>query len=220
MNLILIAPPAAGKGTMASRLHEEYGLVCISAGELLRGVDPSTELGKQIRDIQSRRELVNDEITNSLMKERLMKDDIKNGFVLDGYPRHMPQVEAVNKMCEELNLHIDYAVLLDVSYDLALKRTLGRQICPNCKQTYNKLTGVNAPLVENMCNDCHVELTTRNDDNEETFKAGFMAYEKNCAPVIEYYRNKGILIELDASKSPEDTFKEFQEKIGSNKNEN
>ena len=71
-----------------------------------------------------------------------------------------------------------------------------------------------------MCNDCHVELTTRNDDNEETFKAGFLAYEKNCAPVIEYYRNKGILIELDASKSPEDTFKEFQEKIGSKKNEN
>ena len=168
MNLILIAPPAAGKGTMASRLNSEYGLVCISAGELLRGVDPSTELGKQIRDIQSRRELV----------------------------------------------------LLDVSYDLALKRTLGRQICPNCKQTYNKLTGVNPPLVENMCNDCHVELTTRNDDNEETFKAGFLAYEKNCAPVIEYYRNKGILIELDASKSPEDTFKEFQEKIGSKKNEN
>ena len=100
---------------MASRLHEEFGLVCISAGELLRGVDPSTELGRQIRDIQSRRELVSDDITNKLMKDRLMQDDIKNGFVLDGYPRHMPQVEAVNKMCEELDLHIDYAVLLTSS---------------------------------------------------------------------------------------------------------
>lgn len=214
MNLILIAPPAAGKGTMASRLHDELGLVCISAGELLRGVDPSTELGKKIRDIQSRRELVDDKITNALMKERLMKDDIKNGFVLDGYPRHMPQVEAVNKMCEELNLHIDYAVLLNVSYDLALKRTLGRQICPNCKRTYNRLTGVNAPKVENMCDDCNVELTTRNDDNEETFKAGYAAYEKNCAPVIEYYRNKGMLVELDASKDPEYTFNQFKELIG------
>ena len=94
MNLILIAPPAAGKGTLASMLTEKYGLVSISAGELLRGVDPTTELGKQIRDIQSRRELVNDEITNQLMRERLMKDDIKNGFILDGYPRHMPQVDA------------------------------------------------------------------------------------------------------------------------------
>jgi adenylate kinase len=213
MNLILIAAPAAGKGTLASALNEKYNLVCISAGELLRGVDPNTELGREIRDIQSRRELVDDRITNALMKERLMKDDIKNGFVLDGYPRHMPQVEAVNKMCEELNLHIDYAVLLDVDYDTALKRTIGRQICPNCKKTYNRLTGVNPPKVENMCDDCHVELTTRNDDNEETFNIGYNAYLKNCAPVIEYYRNKGMLIELDASKDPEYTFEQFKEKV-------
>ena len=214
MNLILIAPPAAGKGTMASVLNEEYGLVCISAGELLRGVDPETELGKKIREIQSRRELVDDRITNQLMKERLMKDDVREkGFVLDGYPRHMPQVDAVNKICEELDLHIDYAVLLDVDYDTALKRTIGRQICPNCKKTYNRLTGVNPPKVENMCDDCHVELTTRNDDNEETFNIGYNAYLKNCAPVIEYYRNKGMLIELDASKSPEYTFEQFKEKI-------
>ena len=215
MNLILIAPPAAGKGTMASMLHDKLGLVCISAGELLRGVDPNTELGKQIRDLQSRRELVSDTITNQLMKERLMKDDIKNGFILDGYPRHMPQVEAVNQMMDELNLEIDYAVLLNVDYDLALKRTLGRQICPNCKKSYNRLTGVNAPKVEDMCDDCNVPLTTRNDDNEETFKIGFAAYEKNCAPVIEYYRNKGMLIELDASKDPEYTFEQLEKIIGS-----
>ena len=165
MNLILIAPPAAGKGTFASMMHEKYGYVCISAGELLRGVDPSTELGRQIREVQSRRELVSDVITNQLMKERLMKDDIKNGFILDGYPRHMPQVTAINEICDELSLHIDYAVLLNVDYETALKRTLGRQICPKCKKTYNRLTGVNAPKVENMCDDCNVELTTRNDDN-------------------------------------------------------
>ena len=214
MNLILIAPPAAGKGTFASALHEKYNLVCISAGELLRGVDPNTELGKEIREIQSRRELVSDDITNKLMKDRLMKDDVKNGFVLDGYPRHMPQVYAVKDMLTELHLGIDFAVLLNVDYDTALKRTLGRQICPNCKKTYNKLTGVNAPLVDNMCNDCHVELTTRNDDNEETFKAGYAAYEKNCAPVIEYFRNEGILVELDASRDPEYTFEQFKKATG------
>lgn len=213
MNLILIAAPAAGKGTMASMLHEKYGLVCISAGELLRGVDPNTELGREIRDIQSRRELVDDRITNQLMKERLMKDDVKNGFILDGYPRHMPQVYAVNEMMEELNLKVDYAVLLNVDYDTALKRTLGRQICPNCKKTYNKLTGVNVPKVDNMCDDCHIELTTRNDDNEETFNAGYKAYEQNCAPVIEYFRNKGILVELDATKTPEYTFEQFEKVI-------
>lgn len=215
MNLILIAPPAAGKGTMASMLNKEYGLVCISAGELLRGVDPSSELGKKIRDLQSRRELVSDDITNKLMLDRLKCDDVKNGFVLDGYPRHMPQVLAVNDMMEELNYHIDYALLLNVDYETALKRTIGREICPNCKKTYNRLTGVNVPKVEGMCDDCNVELTTRNDDNEETFKVGYDAYMKNCAPVIEYYRERGILVELDSSKDPEYTFNQFKEIIGS-----
>lgn len=210
MNLILIAPPAAGKGTLASMLTSKYGLVSISAGELLRGVDPTTELGKQIREIQSRRELVNDTITNQLMKERLMKDDFKNGFILDGYPRHMPQVEAVEKISKELNLKIDYAVLLNVDYETALKRTLGREICPKCKKTYNRLTGVNAPLKEGICDDCGVELTTRNDDNEETFKKGFSMFIENCTPVIEYYRNKGTLIELNANGSADDTMKEFE----------
>ena len=210
MNLILIAPPAAGKGTLASMLTSKYGLVSISAGELLRGVDPTTELGKQIRDIQSRRELVNDEITNQLMRERLMKDDIKNGFILDGYPRHMPQVDATEKICSDLNLKIDYAVLLNVDYEMALKRTLGREICPKCKKTYNSLTGVNAPLKEGMRDDCGIEFTKRNDDNEETFKKGFAMFIENCTPVIEYYRNKGILIELNANGSADDTMREFE----------
>ena len=215
MNLILIAPPAAGKGTLASELNEKYNLVCISAGELLRGVDPNTDLGREIRDIQSRRGLVDDRITNQLMKERLMKDDVKNGFILDGYPRHMPQVSAVEEMLNDLNLKVDYALVLNVSYDIALRRTIGRQICPNCKQTYNMLTGVNPPLVENMCNDCHVELTKRNDDNEETFKIGYNSYLENATPVIEYFRKKGILIELDASGSPEDTMRQLESIIGS-----
>lgn len=215
MNLILIAAPAAGKGTLASVLHEKYNLVCISAGELLRGVDPNTELGREIREIQSRRELVDDKITNALMKERLMKDDIVNGFILDGYPRRMAQVEAVNEMCEELNLHIDYAIVLNVSYDVALKRTLGREICPECKKTYNSLTGVNAPKVAGMCDDCNVALTKRNDDNEETFKAGYKTYSENCPAVIEYYRNKGILLEVNAEGSPEETLEQIEKVIGS-----
>ena len=219
MNLILIAPPAAGKGTLASMLNEKYGLVCISAGELLRGVNPSTGLGKQIREIQSRRELVSDEVTNELMKQRLMKDDVKNGFILDGYPRHMPQVDAINKICNELNLKIDYAVLLNVDYETGLKRTLGRQICPNCKRTYNSLTGVNAPKVENMCDYCNIELTKRNDDNEETFKVGYNNYIKNCAPVIEYYKNLGILVELDGSGSADNTMKQFENIIKEVKND-
>ena len=218
MNLILIAPPAAGKGTLAANIHEKYNLISISAGELLRGVDPETEMGKKIREIQSRRELVDDRITNALMKERLMKDDVKNGFILDGYPRHMGQVTAVNVMCKELGLHIDYAILLNASYDLALKRTIGRRICPNCKKSYNVLTGVNTPKVEGMCDDCNVPLEMRNDDNEETFKKGYETFIVNCTPVIEYYKNKGILIEIDASMTPDEELEELERIIG-NKND-
>ncbi len=214
MNLILIAPPAAGKGTMATMLNEKYGLICISAGELLRGVDPNSELGIRIRDMQSRRELVSDDITNKLMKERLMKDDVKTGFILDGYPRRMAQVDAIEDICKELNLHIDYAVLLNVDYETALKRTLGRQICPKCKKTYNRLTGVNPPKVEGMCDDCHEKLITRNDDNEETLKKGFDTYNNNALEVVEYYRKKGNLIELNANGDAISTFNEFVSKTG------
>lgn len=214
MNLILIAPPAAGKGTFASRLTKEYGLIPISAGELLRGIDPETELGKKVRELQAKRELVSDEIINKLIKERLSKDDIKKGFILDGYPRYMAQVDAVNEILKELNLNIDYAVLLDVEYETALKRTLGRQICPKCKRTYNKLTGVNTPINENMCDDCNVELTSRNDDNEESFKKGYETYQNITLPVVEYYKEKGMLIELDSNKNADYTFEQFINKVG------
>ena len=216
MNLILIAPPAAGKGTLASNLRDKYGFECISAGELLRGVDPETELGKQIREIQARRELVDDSITNALMKEKIMNSDLSNGFILDGYPRRMAQVEAIMPILEELNLKIDYAVLLNVDYDTALKRTIGRRICPNCKRTYNVLTGYGAPKVENMCDDCNVELTMRNDDNEETFKAGYKTYNENCPAVIDYYKNMGIFIELDGTKSPKEIMEDFENRTGKN----
>lgn len=220
MNLILIAPPAGGKGTLASLLNEKYGLVCISAGELLRGVDPSTSLGEKIRDLQSRRELVSDAITNELMKQRLMKDDVKkNGFILDGYPRRMEQVVAIEKICNDLNLKIDYAVLMNVDYETGLKRTIGRQICPNCKKTYNSLTGVNTPKVENMCDDCNVLLIRRNDDTEEAYKVGYETYVRNCTPVIEYYKNKGILVEIDATGSIDNTMNEFENIIKEVKND-
>lgn len=214
MNLILIAPPAAGKGTFASRLTKEFGLVSISAGELLRNIDPETELGKQVRALQAKRELVPDELINGLIKERLSKDDIKNGFILDGYPRYMAQVDAVNEIIKELGLTIDYAVLLNVDYETALKRTLGRVICPNCKRTYNKLTGVCKPINDNMCDDCNIELTTRGDDNEESFKKGFETYQKITLPVAEYYKEKGMLIELNSNNDADYTFNEFKSKVG------
>ena len=216
MNLILIAAPAAGKGTVAQLLHEKYGFIGVSAGELLRGVDPKTELGKKIRQIQSEGKLVNNDITNELMKERLSRKDITNGVILDGYPRTLKQVESLNVMCEDLELSIDYAIYLNIDFETALKRTLGRRICPKCKMTYNVLTGFNTPKDGENCNYCGVSLDKRNDDTEESLKVRFEFFEKNTMPVVECYKKLGKLIEIDSTKDIELIMKELENSLGVN----
>lgn len=214
MNLILVAAPAAGKGTVAEILNEKYGLIGVSAGELLRGVDPETEMGRYIRKIQSEGKLVSNEITNELMKQRLSKGDVKNGVILDGYPRIMDQVYALEEMQKELNLNIDYVIYLKVDYETALKRTLGRRICPNCKKTYNVLTGYNTPKVENTCDNCGCLLDKRNDDNEESLKVRFDFFKENTLPVVEYYKSLGKVIEIDSSKTIEEVIKDLEKSLG------
>lgn len=215
MNLILIASPAGGKGTVAKLLNEKYGLIGVSAGELLRGVDPETELGKQIRALQAKRILVSDEITNEIIKDRLNKDDIrKHGVIMDGYPRRMEQVIAFEDMCEELNIVVDKVIYLSVNYETALKRTLGRRICPKCKSTYNVLTDVNEPEKGEICDKCNVPLVKRNDDNEESLKAGLKFFNENTTKVLEFYKNKGLVEEIDANQDIEFIMKDIDKALG------
>ena len=214
MNLVLVAAPAAGKGTVAEILNQKYGLIGVSAGELLRGVDPETKLGKEIRQIQSEGKLVSNEVTNELMKQRLSKEDAQKGAILDGYPRVMDQVYALESIMRELNFNIDYVIYLKVDYETARKRTLGRRICPNCKKTYNVLTGYNTPKTENTCDDCGCPLDKRNDDNEESLKVRFDFFKENTLPVVEYYKNLGKLIEIDSSKDINEVIKDLERSLG------
>lgn len=215
MNLILIASPAGGKGAVAKLLNEKYGLIGVSAGELLRGVDPETEIGKMIRDLQSKRILVSDEITNELIKNRLDKDDIRiHGVMMDGYPRRMEQVIAFEEMAKELNIVIDKVIYLKVSYETALKRTLGRRICPECKATYNILTDVNEPEKVGICDKCNVPLVKRNDDNEESLKAGIKFFNENTTKVLEFYKNKGLVVEIDANQDIEFIMNDIEKALG------
>lgn len=215
MNLLFIAPPAAGKGTIAELMHKKYNLVNISVGQLLRDVNPGTEMGKKIRETQAEGKLVDNTITGLLLRQRLQRDDIKNGFILDGFPREMAQVELLEEIEKGLNIKIDYAVHLMIPFEVALKRTLGRQVCPKCKKSYNRFTEF-APRVENMCDVCNIELENRNDDNEESLRQRFALFNEKTYPVIEYYKDKGMLVEVDSSKDANSVLQELEERLGLN----
>lgn len=211
-NIIFIAPPAAGKGTQSDLLVKKYGYVHISTGDLLRNeVASGSELGEELSSIMKSGGLVSDEIVTELLKNRLDQDDARKGFILDGYPRTVSQAETLNKLANELNLSLDVAIYLDMDETTAMHRALGRITCPNCNRGYNKYEETMKPKQENVCDDCNVALTSRSDDNEETFKARFSSYIENTEPLLNYYKEVGILNIVDNSGTPEETFN----KIGS-----
>lgn len=213
-NIIFIAPPAAGKGTQSELLVKKYGYVHISTGDLLREeVSLGTELGNELDSIMKSGSLVSDEIVNKLLKNRLAKDDIKNGFILDGYPRTVEQAKSLNDIANELNISLDVALYLEMDSELAMKRALGRITCPQCGRGYNKYEDGLKPKVENICDDCNVELTSRSDDNEETFKARFETYITNTEPLLDYYKELGILNIIDNSGTPDSTFSNIEKVI-------
>ncbi len=213
-NIILISPPAAGKGTMAKMLADKYGYVHISVGQLLRDIDPQTELGKKVRELQQKRELVNNKIVFDALAERLNKDDVKEvGFILDGFPRNLEQAEILDELSNKLNFIINKIVYLKIDYETALKRTLGRYTCSKCKTAYNTNTGFNNPVDGKNCRLCGASLERRNDDNEESLKKGFDKFNNEVLPLINYYKSFREVIEVSADKSAADTFEELEKKL-------
>ena len=200
MNIILIAPPAAGKGTESEKLIKDYSLVHISTGDLLRkAINENTPLAKEINDCIAKGELVSDEIILKLIEKRILEDDCKDGYILDGFPRTINQAKKYDEMLEENGIDVGYVFVIDIDKELAKSRIVGRRSCPNCGRVYNVSFEDSMPKVENTCDDCGVELIRRKDDNEESFEKRYEVYLNETAPLIDYYENKNILYHIDGN---------------------
>ena len=209
MNIILIAPPAGGKGTQSELLCSKYNIAHISTGDLLRAEveNGNTEL-KKIMDAGM---LVSDEIIFDLIKKRISSNDTINGYLLDGFPRNIEQAKTYDEILKELNKDIGYVIELDIDPELASKRISGRRSCPKCGATYNIYFDGMKPSNENVCDKCGSTLTKRDDDNEETYKTRYNTYLEKTKPLIDYYKEKGVLYVVDANGTPEQTFKNIED---------
>jgi len=199
MNLIFLGAPGAGKGTQAKKVSEKYGIPQISTGDMLReAVAKGTELGKKAKEYMDKGELVPDEIVIGIVKERLQQPDCERGFILDGFPRTLAQAKALDEMLKELNKKIDGVINIAVPEEEVVKRIVNRRTCRNCGAVYHLI--YNPPKEDNKCDKCGGELYQRDDDKEETVRERFRVYKQNTEPLIDYYRKKGVLYDVDGTK--------------------
>ncbi|MEM4155955.1 MAG: adenylate kinase [Archaeoglobaceae archaeon] len=202
MNLILLGAPGAGKGTQAKIITDNFKIPQISTGDMLReAVAKGTELGKKAREYMNQGKLVPDEVVIGIVKERLKQKDCENGFILDGFPRTIAQAEALDTMMSELGKKIDAVININVSEDEIVKRIVNRRICKKCGAIYHLI--YDPPKKSGVCDKCGGELYQRDDDKEEVVRERFKVYRKNTEPLIEYYKRKGILYEVDGTKDIE-----------------
>lgn len=205
MKLVLLGAPGAGKGTQAKKLTEKYTVPQISTGDILRkAVADGTPLGKEAKSYMDKGELVPDLVVIGLVKERIVCDDCKNGYILDGFPRNTSQAEVLDKVLADMKAPLDTALSVDVEKNDLMKRLTGRRTCKDCQQMYN--IHFSPPKKDGVCDKCGGELYQRDDDKEETIKNRLDIYEKSTAPLIDYYGKKGILKSVKGDGSIEDIF--------------
>lgn len=210
LNIIFIAPPAAGKGTQASLLKNKYNIAHISTGDLLRNeVNKNTSLGLMIKDEMEQGKLIDDKVVTNLLKSRLQESDTLNGYILDGYPRNINQARVLDEILKDLNKEINYVFYLDVDKDLAVKRACGRLQCKNCGKIYNKYITESMPKNQNLCDACNIVLTHRDDDNEESFKTRFETFLESTKPLIDFYQEKKLLHIINSNSSKDATSEEI-----------
>ncbi|EGQ2874813.1 adenylate kinase [Staphylococcus pseudintermedius] len=199
MNIILMGLPGAGKGTQASEIIKKYPIPHISTGDMFRkAIKDETELGKEAKSYMDRGELVPDEVTVGIVKERISEDDAKKGFLLDGFPRTIEQAETLNSILEELGRTIDAVVNIEVPEEELMNRLTGRRICETCGTTYHLV--FNPPKVEGICDIDGGKLYQREDDNPETVANRLEVNVKQSKPILEFYNQKGLLKNIDGSK--------------------
>ena len=215
MRLILLGAPGAGKGTVAKLLTQIDGSVQISTGDILRGaVRDGTELGKEAEGYMNRGELVPDSLIMGIMGERLLEDDCKSGFLLDGFPRTIPQAEELKALLEKLNITLDFAVNLNVPKDVILDRLTTRRTCSNseCQAIYNVKSMPSK--VECVCDKCGSPTIQRDDETEEAITKRLDTFNEHTAPLVEFYANEGMLLDINATSS-DVVVNTIKEKLGS-----
>ena len=206
MKIIMLGAPGAGKGTQAKKIAAKYDIPHISTGDIFRAnIKNGTELGNKAKTYMDQGLLVPDELVVDLVVDRVQQDDCKNGYVLDGFPRTIPQAEALDKALAELGESIDYAIDVDVPDENIVKRMSGRRACVSCGATYHVVHV--PPKKEGICDRCGSELILRDDDKPETVKNRLDVYHKQTQPLIDFYTKKGVLKTVDGTVDMQDVFK-------------
>ncbi|MBO6129545.1 MAG: adenylate kinase [Pseudobutyrivibrio sp.] len=213
MKIIMLGAPGAGKGTQAKQIAAKYSIPHISTGDIFRAnIKNGTELGKKAKEYMDQGLLVPDELTCDLVMDRIAQDDAKNGFVLDGFPRTIPQAEALDAALTKIGQSMDYAIDVDVPDENIINRMSGRRACLNCGMTYHIVSI--PPKKEGVCDSCGSQLVLRDDDKPETVKKRLDVYHDQTQPLIEYYSNKGILKSVDGTQPMEKVFEDITSILG------
>ncbi|RDI38988.1 adenylate kinase [Falsibacillus pallidus] len=213
MNLVLMGLPGAGKGTQADKIVAKYEIPHISTGDMFRAaIKGGTELGLQAKSFMDKGELVPDEVTIGIVRERLSKDDCVRGFLLDGFPRTVAQADALEGILKELDKQMDFVINIEVDKEILMERLTGRRICKDCGATYHLV--FNPPAEEGVCDRCGGELYQRADDNAETVQNRLDVNMKQTKPLLDFYNEKGYLRNINGQQDINVVFGEIDELLG------